>query len=345
MDTDTDIVKSVKESWFGGASAQDERIADLEIPRVTESSLINELIAVGIAVGEGKLEKFILEEKIKDMQIRFLESYRNFLSIYSESQLPEIIDKEAQKIIKSYEEQDNALKELLLYFEDSETRHIAQGLHSLVSSFNKMTQANKNFERYQQAMGGKECPECCLINLPGEIYCKRCKYIYTLSVEEINKEFSLMSTVDIEQELESGGLLVPKHLSNLFGNYINVTRNELSIREFIGEIDWQLALLYRTKLKAEKVLFNETIGKAREGVIQTGWALMDGLNIVNIAMNKIRLCLITFDSRKMQEGWTELLYGTRKIMQGGPFYPLVDKQAKEDGLKIDEELKFFEDAY
>jgi hypothetical protein len=335
------IAKSVRESWLGG-STQDDRLAELEIPNVTESYYVNELIAVGIAVGEGNLDRSILDEKIKNLQLRFFESYRNFLTIYSEAQLPEVIDKEAKKILKAYEDQEKALSELLNYFNDGDTRHIAQGLHSLVSAFNRMAQSNKNFARYQQAMGGKECPECGYINLLGEVYCKKCKYIFVMSSDEIAKEFELLSSVDIEMEIESGGLLFPKHLARLYANFARVSRDEVSLREFIGEIDWLLALLIRTKLKTEKVLFKETIGQAREELIHTGWALMDGLNIVNAAMSKIRLCLLQFDSGKMQEGWTELLYGSRKIMQGGPLYPLIDKQAKEDGLKIDQELKVFD---
>jgi hypothetical protein len=339
---DHNIAKSVKESWLG-SSTQDERLADLEIPNTTESYFINELIAVGIAVGEGKLDRTILQEKIKNLQLRFFESYRNFLTIYSESQLPEVIDKEAQKIMKAYEDQEKALAELLLYFEDAETKHIAQGLNNLVKAFNYMSAANKNFARYQQAMGGKMCPDCEYINLPGEVYCKKCNHIYIMTSDEIIKEFELLSTVDIEQELETGGLLVPRHLARLYRNYPKISRAEMSLREFIGEVDWILALMIRTKLKTEKVLFKETIGQAREQIIHTGWALMDGLSIINIAMNKIRVCLLNFDLGKMQEGWTELLYGTRKMMQGGPFYPLIDKQAKEDGIKIDQELKIYEE--
>ncbi|MDQ7823070.1 MAG: hypothetical protein RDV48_09780 [Candidatus Eremiobacteraeota bacterium] len=338
------IAKSVKESWFGDGVHADSRLIGLEIPNVTESYFINELIAVAIAVGEEKLGKAILEEKIKNLQLRFFESYRNFLTIYSEAQLPEVIDKEAQKILKAFEEQEKALAELLLYFVDSDTKHIAQGLHILVSAFKQMSQANKNFQRYQLAMGGKECPDCGYINVPGEVYCKKCKHVFAMATEEISKEFDLMSTIDMEIEITTGGLLFPKHLANLQKNFLKMTKSDISMREFIGEVDWLLALLHRTKLKTEKVLFKETIGKAREGIIQIGWALMDGLNIVNISMNKIRLCLLTFDLGRMQEGWTELLYGSRKMMQGSQFYPLIDKQAQEDGARMDEEVRFFDEA-
>jgi len=337
------VAKSVRESFLGGL-VQDERLEGLEIPNVTESYFINELIAVGIAVGEGKLPKEILEEKMKNLQLRFFESYRNFLTIYSESKLPDIIDKEAQKILKAYEDQDKALAEIQAFFNDENTKHIAQGLHGLVSAFNKMSQANKNFARYQQAMGGKECPECGYINLLGEVYCKKCRHIFVMTSDEIKKEFDVMSSVDFEAEIESGGILFPKHLARLYGNYPKLNQKEISIRDFIGEIDWILALLIRTKLKTEKVLFKETIGQAREQIIHSGWALMDGLNILNVAMNKIRLCLLQFDMAKMQEGWTELLYGARKMMQGSSFYPLIDKQAKEDGLKSDLELKIFDQS-
>ena len=236
------------------------------------------------------------------------------------------------------------MEELLLFFEDGKAKHIETGLIVIEEAFNRMAVANKNFARYQQAMGGKECPECEYINLPGEVYCKKCKYVFSMPVEEIKKEFELLKTVDLEREIESGGLLFPKHLARLHENYHRMTRNDISLREFITEVDWVLALLNRTKIKNEKVLFKETIGKAREGIIQTGWALMDGLNIINTAMNKIRLCLLTFDLGKMQEGWTELLYGTRKITQGREFYPLIDKQTIEDGKRIDEELKIFEES-
>lgn len=340
---DENIAKTVKESILGD-STTDDRLADLDIPPVTESYYINELIAVAIAVADGTLEKDILLEKIKNLQLKFFEAYRNFLTIYAESELPEIIDKEAKKILQSFEDLEAAISELLHYFEDESLLHIKNGLESLEASFNRMTIANKNFTRYQQAMGGKLCPECEFINLPGEIYCKKCKFVFVMPPEEIYKEFQLITAVDLEGEIESGGLLFPKHLGRLYDNYHRMSRNDISLREFITEIDWLLALLNRTKLKTEKVLFKETIGKARDSIIYTGWALMDGLNIVNVSMNKIRLCLLTFDSSKMQEGWTELLYGTRKIMQGGPFYPLIDKQAIEDGKKLDEELKIFDES-